>query len=101
MKTPLNRLNTLTLAAEAALAANDFPGFRALLEERGQELAKLAPNAFVDAETTIRLNARLEAAAERRMDGLRTRMRHLAHVNRSVRAARAAREASGRFDGSG
>jgi hypothetical protein len=101
MKAPLNRLNTLTLAAEAALASNDLPGLRALLEARAQELARLQADAFVDAEATVRLHARLQAAAEKRLDALRTRIRHLAHVNRSARAARAAQAASNQVDVSG
>ena len=101
MRAPLSRLDALTLAAEAALASNDVSGFHALLEARGQELAKLQANAFVDAEASLRLQVRLQAAAERRLDTLRTRMRHLSHVNRAVRAARAAQACANQVDLSG
>ena len=101
MKTPLERLNTLTLAAEAALASNDLPGFRALLDARAQELAKLRPDDFAAAEQALRLDARLQAGAQDRMNGLRARITHLAHVNRTARAARAAQVSPSQVDVSG
>ena len=101
MKPSLDRLKKLTLAAEGALAANDLPGFRALLQTRGEEIAKLPPSAFAGAEEVIRLDARLQASAAKRMDGLRTRMRHLAHVSRTIRAARAAQASARQIDVSG
>jgi hypothetical protein len=101
MKPQLDRLNKLTLAAESALAENDLPGFRALVQARNEELAKLPISAFTDSSETTRLDARLQAAAAVRMDGLRTRMHHLAHVNRTARAAKAAQMSAHQIDVSG
>jgi len=101
MNQPLDRLKKLTLAAEAALASNDFSGFQALLEARREELAKLPTSAFENADEVLLFDARLQAAATRRMDGLRGRMRQLAHVNRTARAARAAHDRPSNLDLSG
>lgn len=101
MTAPLDRLRKLTLAMEAALAENDLSAFGALLEARGDELAKLPAGAYADADEIERLDARLQAVAGQRMECLRSRMRQLAHVTRTARAVRAAQESARRVDVSG
>ncbi|HLK16678.1 MAG TPA: hypothetical protein VKT78_17865 [Fimbriimonadaceae bacterium] len=101
MKARLERLNKLTLAAESALAANDLSGFQSIVETRRKELESLAVDDFADAEETLKLDARLQAAAARRMDGMRTRMRQLSHLSRTIRAAGAARTTARTLDLSG
>ena len=101
MRPPLERLRTLTLALEAAIAVKDWPTANALLETREAEIKTLTPGAYAQAEDILKLDVKLQANLEAHMNGLRKRMQAVNHVKRTARAFQNVRNSQARIDFAG